>query len=115
MLSLSECSAMPRACRSSTVSISWRIAREPVKLPHDQGISRAEVVERGFQLRPVALSAAGLLDKHARAASGLECVGLQRCALVERRDARVSDKRGDALHASHNYREWLSRTSRGTR
>lgn len=66
--------------------------RQPVELPHDERVARAQIVERCNELRPVTLRAGrGFLENPC--ASGLgQSLALQGWILVAGRDAGIADK-----------------------
>lgn len=63
----------------------------PVKPPHDEGVTLAQTLEAGLQLRPPGVFAGGLFFVNLTALGPLQSVPLQIEGLVFSRDTSVAD------------------------
>src|SRR3954447_12047033 len=73
---------MREPCPLHDVQHVLQRAGQAVKLPDDDGVSFAQVVQHAVQLGPIPAATRGHLLEHAPAASGSECLGLQEVVLL---------------------------------
>ena len=87
-----------------------QIPPQPVKSPHDEGVTLAQTSEAGLQLRPLGVFAGGLFFVNLAALGPLQSVPLQIQGLVFGRDTSVAD----AHVPNHTKRAGISDIDSGT-